>query len=482
MSLVPSLLAQKISDEELRASTDWTRREIKQDVETWFKDTVRYEPAAGNVALFFARVVLSIIGNAEHLDETRKNLVEKLCEVIEHERPLPTVFWSDFVRTQLENPAFPSRVLANCVQDTSYLGTKIGNIVKKNYQKLGRIEDRPILVFGYSATIVAALQGLPPRILQALRVMTPQQNLPTREHSDGELLRTNLKNVSVEVVENAEALRRLQQKEPGLVFMGCKVIGRRENRELEIVNSQYANRYAQAAWEAGVPVGVVTGSYKLWPTSSYEKYRSKLQRNRRNSIIKGELVRWIVTEDDIFSQEDFGGVYDIYFTTDEVPVASVRECLKEKRFRKLKNNPQIIEMAKAAKVFKVLTGPELRFQTIDDITRMIGLPLDGVKVILGEYLEPFMDQIYQELIHLIELRDPDHHDLALEEKIEPGFQRLHSLQKLETDLIHEVLTSQYTESIAPGLDILNRADEIRARYENPPTTDTASQPADTKET
>ena len=343
-----------------------------------FEHAILSRPSAGEVALSFARTTLAIIGSEQLSLETKKKRIRSLCETI-NKRPLPTILWADFVKIQLDldNLSDVGRILACCVNNTASLRERIRETVKKRSAMLNLSGQHSILVFGYSETIVAALEGLLPHLPKLQKIVTPRQSLPGRQYEDGVLLQKRIKEViptaSIEVVEDKVAQKRLEEKEPALVFMGCKVIGLRKTGELEIVNSRNAHIYAEAAHTAQIPVVVITGAYKLWPTQTYEKYRPAIVQEEdregpRNSLIESTLVTWIGTEDDLFSQAELKQKYKTYFTVEGVPAASIRECLPEEKKRQDPQvlGPQIEEIAKDFDVKEILLeGSHLPYHFVE---------------------------------------------------------------------------------------------------------------------
>ena len=74
-----------------------------------------------------------------------------------------------------------------------------------------------------------------------------------------------------------------------------------------------------------------------------------------------------------------------------------------------------------------------------------------------------IDKVYDEIGDLVARRS-DQADPDLEKRIVSLFQRLRELQRQEGDLVREATRTKLDGPIAAGLDILKRADEIRARY------------------
>lgn len=303
-----------------------------------FERKIELKPAAGDVPMLFAQAVLLVIGDSKHLAPIQKELVAKLCSAI-NRRPLPTMLWADFVRARLDKPQVISRVLTLFWSNTLTLRNRIQRVMINKADDLPLTAGQPVLIWGYTGTTVAALSGLPLTLRQSLKILSPRQHLPNREHPDGDLLREELAKAgipreSVEVVENEDALRRIQQGEPSLILMGCRVIGLRKTGQLEVVNSSGALRCAEMASHAKIPVIVVAGAYKCWPIRTYERYRPVISQDashKRNDIVGGDLVTWIMTEEGLFTQEAFKEGYNERFTTGGIPTATLREWLKEKK-------------------------------------------------------------------------------------------------------------------------------------------------------
>jgi len=88
-------------------------------------------------------------------------------------------------------------------------------------------------------------------------------------------------------------------------------------------------------------------------------------------------------------------------------------------------------------------------------------------------LNTAIDKIYDELAELVACRS-DQPDPSLEKQISTLFRQLRELQKQEGDLIQETVKS-LASPIAAGLDVLKRADEIRAKYGSASTANSSPQ-------
>jgi hypothetical protein len=99
-----------------------------------------------------------------------------------------------------------------------------------------------------------------------------------------------------------------------------------------------------------------------------------------------------------------------------------------------------------------------------------------------QLLNETIDKIYDELSELISLRsDPTRRDENLEEEIDKISQELRKLQAQEADLVREYTRKKLTPIVA-GLEIIKRADEIRARYGIVTTKNAAARSTDRSKT
>lgn len=161
--------------------------------------------------------------------------------------------------------------------------------------------------------------------------MTPKQQLPGKQRSDGELLVDFLKRrvpgVARLLVETTqEALGIVARHEVDLVLMGSKVISMTKAGKVEVINSTGSLAFAQTAHDSGTPMGVVSASYKLWPTDTYEKYGDtildyKTEDAHTSDKISESLVDWIVTEHGVYDVQTFADYHQLWFQHDTLPVA-----------------------------------------------------------------------------------------------------------------------------------------------------------------
>ena len=417
----------------------------------WFETATTEEESAGKAALRFANAVVAIIGVNRVLNAAQRQSIIKICNAVRAKRPLPSLHWANLVEAQLDNPRFVALVLAGCVDTTAVLEPKVATVVRRHPEVFAQRTATPVMIFGYSATLVAAIRGIPPRIAHRLDVVTPLQSLQNRAVPDGELLRDKIAGLvrDVKVVENNEAHRRLRAGQVGMLLMGCKIIGRRRRGNLEIVNSTDARRFAVAAARSDIPVAVVTGAYKLWPTSVYEKYRKAIAEDTKaNSIVDGRHVRWIVTEDR-FADRDALMNYEDYFTVDGIPVASVREGLSISRLPDYEFSATVHEMSKLARIIGALGALNLDPVTPASVARAVGLRPADVRSLLHKYIGDFIDQTYEALIELAGWPASEEAEAAYQAE----FRRLRRLQRIEASLIGEA-TRAKLEPVKAGLRIL----------------------------
>jgi hypothetical protein len=310
-------------------------------------------------------------------------------------RPLPTALWADFVSSQLDNPSLISHVLAFFAQNSQgVLENKIRNSMRQSYSQLTFDKIRSLMVFGYSWATVEALRGLPSEILEKIQIFTPEQSLPDRDRADGFRLKESLKEVAnVTVINNQEAMNILSKGNIELLAMGCKVVGKlRKSINLHIINSRHALSYVEAASGSNTNICVITDSHKVWPTSLYEKYYSKITSNDRNSRIEGNHVQWIMTEHGIVPQNTFGDLYNCFLALEGIPVPSILEAIGGEVINVEdieQMSPRIYETEEEYKVYLALQDKNWDFRTTEGIAQAFSLEESKVKEIIEKYPKDF---------------------------------------------------------------------------------------------
>lgn len=321
-------------------SEDWSGTVAENQISVFVKrflDKIQKKQSKGDVLLTFAYAVLSVIGKSNRLNNAQKTVINRLCSVIK-ERLSPIMLWADFVRARLDEPETVKRILILSCRNAVRLPKRIQRVMKNASEKLNLTENRPILVAGYSATAVSALGGLLEGVLKNLKILT-LESWPDRQAKEGMLLKRDLNEYytipekNIEVVKVEIALKRLKQGEPQLVLMGCKVIGMRKTKELEIVNAHNALEFAEAATQAGIPVAVIGGFFKCWPTTTYERYRPGIVIDKTSDIIPANFSNWIITEDGLLARTEFQDKYEKLFDASGIPFAAIRECKKQQMLK-----------------------------------------------------------------------------------------------------------------------------------------------------
>jgi hypothetical protein len=244
--------------------------------------------------------------------------------------------------------------------------------------------------------------------------------------------------------------------------MGCKVIGLTDRRSVEVVNSLRAGQFAGAAAKGRVPVVVITGTYKLWPNTKYEMYRSRILDDRRNSVVRGREVRWFLTEDGLFESQVFAERYELYFTSEGIPVSSLREVLREAG-RAAKDIPKTIRALQLeVKLIKYLSSPPTDRPTVQDVATSLGVSPHEAMRLLERYLASVVDVTDTELRALLGLRRPGATDDRLEERIAACFRRLDALEELEGDML-ELRTENELAPVRQVWQVVRELVDTRAR-------------------
>ncbi len=295
-----------------------------------FEEVFQHEPSSGNASTIFCEAVLAIIGLQHELTAPQRNLILSLCTKA-RTRPLPTMLWANFVQAKLDNPGQLARVLTACQRNKAHLERRVEHVMSQRFRELALLSRRPILVLGYSETIVGALRGIPPEDVGNLEIVTPRNGWAGRTIAHGELfakkIAESVPGASVEVINDEVMLSSLREGDPALLIMGCRVVGLRYSGELEVANPRGALEYLYTAKESKVPVGIVAGAYKLWPTGTYECSRPLIVLDDDNDIIPSSLFDWVMTEDGVFTPGQIGKEYPALFNADGIPIGSIRGCL-----------------------------------------------------------------------------------------------------------------------------------------------------------
>lgn len=326
----------------------------------WFSFTIQTDPSAENVVFRFACAVLSIIGNSESLTEWQGLSVLGLCKAIT-QRPLPAVIWADFVASQLDTPQIVSQFLAIVIRHSLSLNQRLPEAMRRSYPMLNLTAGKSIFVTGYSSAIVAALRGLPEQLFRNTTIVTPAQLLPNRLFPGDRLLRESLLDIDhFEVVTPEDALDLLKRGHFDLLMMGCKVIGLNQRQEVEIINSSQSYHYTRLAYQIHTPTIVVGGAYNLWPTQTYEKYLPNIlgttkYRNSQYNLVDGKLISWILTEDGLYSPDEFIRKYKILFDDADIPLTAIRYSLIKVNEDLRDSLTKIGKLVKDPRVFNALT-------------------------------------------------------------------------------------------------------------------------------
>jgi hypothetical protein len=294
-----------------------------------YETAIQAAPSAQTVASIFSNAVLATITPDEDLTSTRKEMIESIAKVTET-RALPTLLLANFVIAYLDQPSRVAQVLTGYLDTLDALEGKMSYSMHSSYKSLGLAGSKPTIVLGYTDTAAKAFMGIPDGDRSSVRIVVPGRQAPLRPGAEGSLmtdrLRESLPRADVTAMPERDAIDALRNGEFKSMIMGCEVISSLSPGTVEIVNAKNTN-YVDAAAEAGTPLHVVSITHKLWPRVFYTNYRPVIVNERNTSILRGEDVKSILTEDGLYPSSEFASEYGQIFDGPNVPLASMRYCL-----------------------------------------------------------------------------------------------------------------------------------------------------------
>lgn len=319
-----------------------------------FRQTVVNNRSSGDIAANFGDLVLYIVGDSSTLSELQKRLILTACAVVRR-RPLPVLRWSQFVLSNLEHLQRIRFVLTACKISKGRLASRLGNVVRFALPELGLPESPRLLAIGYSGTVASIVRGISAVSPKPLLVFSPKLDLPGKLQPSGELLKEDLESgsdrIEVVVVPDDMVKDLCEKKQADLVIAGCKVIGRTARGTVEIVNSAPCVKLFREARELGLPVMVVAGLYKIWPTGFYEQHRQStidretLNGDLYNATLREDEIDWIFTERGCFRAKDFGQnpTANAYFELEDLEVpCAINACTDDDKFISLTRDTKIL--------------------------------------------------------------------------------------------------------------------------------------------
>ncbi|MCX6023895.1 MAG: hypothetical protein NTZ05_19625 [Chloroflexi bacterium] len=287
-----------------------------------FRLRLRQNPSAGDIAENLADLVIYVMGTSPKLTARQREWVTALCDTV-GERPLPALRWAEFIRSNLETPERIRLVLIACKRSMHALAGRLTTVIASNARRLHLLHQPSIVAVGYSKTIVAAIQGVAKASDGPVTVYTPEIRLPGKPQAEHELLQQELttreSRVTVISLPISQLFDELAAHNVNAAFMGCKVLARAPRTAadgtrsftVEAVNSRLAAQIGRRLREEGIPLIVVAGLYKIWPTAFYEQHRTTgvlgpaFKGRPLNDVLDERNIDWILTERGCFRTATF---------------------------------------------------------------------------------------------------------------------------------------------------------------------------------
>ncbi len=256
---------------------------------------------AGGVSFYFSSLVYYVLGRSER-DPTPlqiKTLLD-ICDIADT-RPLPVMRWTEFVRSNVSDAARIRTVMRSCIYSKTRQEERFARVVASLKQHIlkGK-ENIRILAIGSSGTVVDALKGLRKLAQREGVQIDVSLTLPT----PGIVLNRSDLGFDFVRVDEKDLPTDAAKVRFDLVIMGCGVIGKTTDNEIEIVNRGRDIDIANRMRQLGALLIIVGGLYKIWPQSFYKSHKEiavnitkqTMAGLEATSILSECDIDWLVTE------------------------------------------------------------------------------------------------------------------------------------------------------------------------------------------
>jgi hypothetical protein len=303
------LTADELTADELESQRDL---EVRPAMVARFQQTIDTEPGAGAVCICFNRIIADLL--KERLGPARRQTILAICGLA-RQRPFPTLLWARLVENALDRPDIIERGLARALSAKHLLRDQIRSVAETSAHQAGFRRGATLVVYGYSATIVEALQGLPDGLRRTLTVLIPLNSRRARE--EVRLLEERLHDlcrIKASVIDNEAAVDRIREGDCSLFVTGATVIGLADHQPngLRVVSATLPADLRDALEEAQTPRVVVSGVYKVWPKDLFATDCLSVVESGRfsgHSVTPGSAISCFMTADGVFSPEQFVAEY-----------------------------------------------------------------------------------------------------------------------------------------------------------------------------
>jgi hypothetical protein len=252
--------------------------------------------SAGDVAFNFSCLVYYALGQSTRMPtRLQRDILLEACDIAET-RPLPVIRWTEFVRSNVSDAARVRTVMRSCIYSKTLLSLRLSSVVADLSEHLALPQTVRILAIGSSGTVRDALQGL-----KRVRNVDVFSTHPTQ----GIALDPKDLGFDVVPIEDSDAVAGHVKFD--LVVIGCAVIGKTNENEIEVVNWARDISVAKRIRKQQVPVIIIGGLYKIWPQSFYQSHKDFAVDMRKeasagaDAILTKDDIDWLITEHEAVS-------------------------------------------------------------------------------------------------------------------------------------------------------------------------------------
>jgi len=246
--------------------------------------------SAGDAAFNFSCLVYYALSSRE-LTPFLRDLVLDTCDVADN-RPLPVMRWTSFVRSNIADQLRVRTVMRSCIFSKTLLEPRLSLSIAQLSVALPLKDELHVLAIGTSKTVISGLAGFAKTPNKKVLITSATPSLAPALREAG---------LSYQIVAD-DKLWQPNGKPPfDFAVIGCAVVGRTAESEVEVVNWSGDVALAKQARANGVPLIVMSGLYKFWPQRFYEANRDTAvniqdSASTKNLFLTQRDIDWLVTE------------------------------------------------------------------------------------------------------------------------------------------------------------------------------------------
>jgi hypothetical protein len=252
---------------------------------------------AGGVSFYFSCLVYYILGRSIGAPTPLQiQALLNVCDIADT-RPLPVKRWTEFVRSNVKDVARIRTVMRSCIYSKTLQSTRLTRVVASLTRHLFEGNIR-VLAIGSSGTVMDALKGLKKESKLEVFLTRPTPGVKRDTHDLG---------FDFVYIDEKDLPTDANEMHFDLIVMGCGVIGKTPDNEIEIVNWARDIDIATRIRKLGALLVIVGGLYKIWPQSFYRSHKEIAINKKKETLAGFEAILlqrdmdWLVTEHEAVS-------------------------------------------------------------------------------------------------------------------------------------------------------------------------------------